>query len=77
MIKVRRHDISRIPSAHSAMKEFNGERLETNGEEPPTLPRDIAAEVIMEQQLRHVEISEKNILPTVLGDFLLLHVRVT
>ncbi|OZC10229.1 thymosin beta-4 family protein [Onchocerca flexuosa] len=48
------------------MEEINDERLDVNKEKIPKLPLDIAAEVTKGQQLKHVEISEKNILPTTL-----------
>ncbi|VDM94947.1 unnamed protein product [Onchocerca ochengi] len=53
-------------TVHLAMEEINGERLDVNEEKVPKLPSDIAAEVTKEQKLKHVEISEKNILPTTL-----------
>lgn len=54
------------------MEEVNGERLEVNKERVLKLPLDIAEEVIKGQQLKHVEINEKSILPTALGDFSIL-----
>ncbi|KAL3989528.1 Thymosin beta-4 family protein [Acanthocheilonema viteae] len=48
------------------MEEINSEGLEVNKERTSKLPHDIAAEVIKGQKLKHVEISEKSILPTAL-----------